>query len=83
MLFQVSNNQITSLPPELGLLTNLTWLDVRQSRQMDHDLTAVSCFQVSHNQLTSLPREIGQLRQLERLYVRKSNLGDRDLKFVL
>jgi hypothetical protein len=28
MLFQVGQNQLKSLPPELGLLTNLKWLDV-------------------------------------------------------
>jgi Leucine-rich repeat (LRR) protein len=32
-LFQVDRNQLTSLPPELGLLTNLKWLNVgSQSR---------------------------------------------------
>jgi hypothetical protein len=44
MLFQVNCNQLTSLPPELGLLTKLDSLDVRLSEQMDHDLTAVSRF---------------------------------------
>jgi hypothetical protein len=39
MLFQVIDNQLESLPPELGLLTNLKILNVRQSRQMDLDLT--------------------------------------------
>jgi Leucine-rich repeat (LRR) protein len=72
-LFQVSHNQLTSLPPELGLLTNLTWLFVRHSKQMDHDLTAVSRFQADNNQLTSLPAEIGQLIRLETLLVRISN----------
>jgi Leucine-rich repeat (LRR) protein len=38
-VFQVWNNQLSSLPPELGLLTNLKTLNVRQSRQMDLDLT--------------------------------------------
>ena len=33
--FQVSLNELTSLPPELGLLTNLQELYVRHSRQMD------------------------------------------------
>jgi Leucine-rich repeat (LRR) protein len=53
----VLSNQLSSLPPELGLLTNLKTLNVRlrQSRQMDLDLTAVSRFQASSNQLTSLP----------------------------
>jgi Leucine-rich repeat (LRR) protein len=46
---------------------------VRHSKQIDHDLTAVSRFQVANNQLTSLPAEIGQLTQLERLDVRNSN----------
>jgi len=65
--FQVVNNQLTSLPPELGLLTNLKTLDVRHSRHTHHDLT---CFQVAYNQLTSLPAEIGQLTQLVALAVR-------------
>jgi hypothetical protein len=38
-VFQVGENQLKSLPPELGLLTNLKWLNVGQSRQMDLDLT--------------------------------------------
>jgi hypothetical protein len=42
--FQVNSNQLTSLPPELGLLTKLDSLDVRLSEQMGHDLTAVSRF---------------------------------------
>ena len=73
VVFQVNGNQLMSLPPELGLLTNLNWLNVRHSRQMDRDLTRVTCFQVGVNQLTSLPSEIGQLRQLELLSVRDSN----------
>jgi hypothetical protein len=39
MLFQVFNNQLMSLPPELGVLTNLKELRVRHSMQMDLDLT--------------------------------------------
>jgi Leucine-rich repeat (LRR) protein len=54
-------------------LTNLKTLNVRQSRQTDLDLTAVSRFQVDSNQLTSLPAEIGRLTQLEELGVRNSN----------
>jgi Leucine-rich repeat (LRR) protein len=72
-VFQVGGNQLMSLPPELGLLTNLKSLFVRHTRQVDLDLTCVSCFQVGNNQLTSLPAEIGQLRQLEQLSVRDSN----------
>jgi Leucine-rich repeat (LRR) protein len=71
--FQVPYNQLASLPPELGLLTNLKQLSVRQSRQMDLDLTALSRCQVGANQLTSLPAEIGQLTRLEWLSVRNSN----------
>jgi Leucine-rich repeat (LRR) protein len=73
VVHQVEGNQFTSLPPELGLLTNLTWLMVRHSRQTDRYLTSVACFQVGDNKLTSLPAEIGQLSQLEMLYVRNSN----------
>ena len=39
MLFQVTGNQLESLPPELFLLTNLKELFVRHSRQTDRDLT--------------------------------------------
>jgi hypothetical protein len=38
MLFQVGENKLTSLPPELGLLSNLKELYVRHSMQMDPDL---------------------------------------------
>jgi Leucine-rich repeat (LRR) protein len=71
--FQVYGNQLESLPPELGLLSNLKELYVRHSRLINLDLTRVTCFQAANNQLTSLPTEIGQLRQLEVLDVRKSN----------
>jgi Leucine-rich repeat (LRR) protein len=67
---QVGNNQLTSLPPELGLLANLKLLFVRHSRQTDRDLTGRS--QAHYNQLTSLPA-IGQLTQLEHLFVRTLN----------
>jgi Leucine-rich repeat (LRR) protein len=72
-MFQVYSNQLTSLPPELGLLTNLRMLNVRHSRLINLGLTRVTCFQVGTNQLTSLPAEIGLLRQLEELHVRHSN----------
>jgi Leucine-rich repeat (LRR) protein len=74
MLFQVWNNQLKSLPPELGLLTNLKRLHVRHSRQANRDLNLRrACFQVGSNLLTSLPAEIGQLTKVEVLYVRVSN----------
>jgi hypothetical protein len=38
MLFQVHNNQLASLPPELGLLTNLRILNVRHSRLIKFEL---------------------------------------------
>jgi hypothetical protein len=41
-VFQVTGNQLTSLPPELGLLTNLKSLSVRQWWQMDLDLNRVT-----------------------------------------
>jgi Leucine-rich repeat (LRR) protein len=73
-LFQVNRNQLTSLPHELGLLTNLKTFDVRHLWQIDRDLTTptATSFQVGFNQLTSLPASIGQLTQLETLAVRIS-----------
>jgi leucine-rich repeat protein SHOC2 len=72
-LGQLDNNPLTSLPPELGLLTNLKRLFVRHPMQTDRDLTAVSRLQVGANRLSSLPSEIGRLTQLAELAVRNSN----------
>jgi leucine-rich repeat protein SHOC2 len=73
-MFQVAGNLLTSLPPELGLLTNIKRLNVRlQAKRNDLDLTALSRCQVGANLLTSLPAEIGQLTRLEGLNVRNSN----------
>jgi Leucine-rich repeat (LRR) protein len=39
MCFQVHGNQLTSLPAEIGQLTQLERLHVRNSNSVDRDLT--------------------------------------------
>ena len=66
------NNQLMSLPPELGLLTNLKGLFVRHSTHMDRNLTHVT--DQGHVQPCSRRclKKSANLRQLEHLSVRKS-----------
>ena len=65
----VSDNQLTSLPHEIGTLSNLRELrgeSSQHSHTESHTLT--SLFTVSFNQLVSLPHEIGTLSNLTVLY---------------
>ena len=68
-LFTVSDNQLTSLPHEIGTLSNLTEL-LGESSQHSHteSYTLTSLFTVSDNQLTSFPHEIGTLSNLTELH---------------
>jgi len=77
----LSNNTLAELPPEIGKLTNLEYLNVGASTESGSEnqlstlppeigkLTQLKTLLVGHNQLTALPSEIGQLSQLEELYI--------------
>ena len=74
-LFTVPNNQLTSLPHEIGTLSNLTYLygeSSQHSHTESHTLT--SLFTVYHNQLKSLPHEIGNLSHLKILDTSRNKL---------
>ena len=59
-------NYLTSLPPEIGLLTNLTYLDLENNELTSLPpeiglLTNLTTLDLGSNELTSLPPEIGTL----------------------
>ena len=61
----LSSNQLTALPPELGQLQNLT-LDLQQLTSLNWANPEPA---LDLNQLTSLPPELGQLQNLTTLYL--------------
>lgn len=72
---RITNRYFTSLPPEIGLLTNLERLDLNRNRLTSLPpeigrLAQLKDLNLSYNKITSLPAEIGQLANLEIL-----NLG--------
>jgi Leucine-rich repeat (LRR) protein len=77
--FNLSNNNLCSLPSEIAQLTALEELWVRLAKRLTRDLTSVALFQVFNNQLKSLPPELGLLTNLQRLFVRHSRQMDLDL----
>jgi len=63
------DNQLTQLPPEIGQLTQLQELDLRNNKltQLPPEigqLTQLRELHLNGNQITQLPKEIGQLTQL-------------------
>ena len=74
---QLNQNQLTTLPPEIGQLTALKELHVSLFLQEAAvwngiDLTRNGTNQLHGKRLSSLPPEIGLLTQLELLWVRLS-----------
>jgi Leucine rich repeat len=68
----LSGNQLTALPPEVGRLTALQRLDLGKNQLTAlppeiGQLTALQRLELGGNRLTALPPEIGQLTALQRL----------------
>ncbi len=75
----LSGNQLTSLPPEIGKLTNLTHLNLSDNQLTSVPpeivkLTNLTDINLSHNQLTSLPPEITKLTSLRKLRIHRNQL---------
>jgi len=78
----LNNNNLTgNIPPEIGELTQLTWLDLGWNKLTGNippeigKLTQLSNLYLSANKLTgNIPPEIGKLTQLSNLYLGVNNL---------
>ncbi|AFY56938.1 leucine-rich repeat (LRR) protein [Rivularia sp. PCC 7116] len=76
----LSGNELTALPPEIGQLTNLQYLHLSYNQLSSlpeefGQLTNLQFLYLLENQLSTLPAEIGQLRKLQCLYLRRNQLS--------
>ena len=76
---KLKNNSLTSLPAEIGNLTNLTMLELRINffKSLPASigkLTNLTGLDLRKNSLTSLPAEIGKLTNLTKLEVENNSL---------
>ncbi len=79
ILLSLSDNQLTSLPPEIWQLTNLVTLDLSDNQLTSlppeiWQLTNLKQLYLYVNALTSLPPEIARLTNLERLFLWENQL---------
>lgn len=75
----LSGNNLTTLPPEIGLLTKLYQLNLSNNNLTSlpteiGKLTSLTQLMVYKNQLTALPPEIGNLTNLNILYISDNKL---------
>lgn len=75
----LSGNQLTVLPPEIGLLRNLQKLNLRDNKLTTlppeiGQLISLIRLDLSGNQLATLPPELCQLRNLQELNLRDNKL---------
>uniref|UniRef100_A0A8C5MUW6 P53-induced death domain-containing protein 1 n=1 Tax=Leptobrachium leishanense TaxID=445787 RepID=A0A8C5MUW6_9ANUR len=72
---------LTYLPPELCILTKLTFLDLSNNSFTElpsciTSLTLLSVLDLCYNRLQALPEELGKLENLTRLYVMSNQLTE-------
>ena len=80
-ILNLGGQQLSSLPPEIGELTNLTELRLAGNRLTDlppeiSQLSQLTTLGLANNQLTGLPLEISQLAQLTTLGLANNQLTD-------
>jgi len=76
----LSGKSLTTLPAEIGQLTELRLLDLRYNQLSSlpgeiGQLTNLQILYLENNQLSSLPEEIGQLTNLQTLYLKNNQLS--------
>ena len=80
---ELSHENITKIPPEIGQLQNLTYLSLHRN-EIDElppeigQLQNLTCLSLSKNYIGELPPEIGQLKSLTEL-----NLSNNKIKILL
>jgi Leucine-rich repeat (LRR) protein len=77
----LADNALTELPPTVGSLARLTYLnlDRNQLKTLPAEigsLQALSFLRLNNNKLESVPESIGQLKNLKRLYLKGNALSD-------
>ncbi|MCC5667175.1 leucine-rich repeat domain-containing protein [Nostoc sp. CHAB 5784] len=82
----LSGKRLTTLPPEIGQLTNLQtlYLDGNQLSSLPPEigqLTNLQSLNLRSNQLSSLPAEFGKLTNLQILYLDNNQLSSLPAKF--
>jgi len=75
----LTGNDLSDLPPEIGNFTNLTYLYLSENKLTElapeiSKLTNLAEFFISKNKLVSLPDEIGNLINLKALYLDSNEL---------
>ena len=75
----LNENQLTSIPPELGQLVNLQELDLEDNQLTSipselGQLSNLKYLYLTNNQLVSIPKELGQLSNLVVLYLTNNQL---------
>lgn len=78
-VLRLRNKDIAKLPPEIGQLTNIRWIDLRNNNLTTMPteigrLTNLRRLFLSNNQLTVIPAEIGELTRLQMLWLDDNRL---------
>jgi len=86
-LLTLKRKELTSLPPEIGLLTRLEYLDLGNNKIKSlspeiGNLHHLRVLNLNTNKLTNLPSEIGNLTSLQYLFLADNQLQDLPAQIV-